>query len=690
MQALGFEINPILPWSVLVIFVVSAIGILVLMAYLRAPGVLWRMVFLIAGYVALLNPTFVKEQREYLPDVVALVIDHTESQQIGDRLETTQSTADELRSRLENLLNLEIRSTVVEDAGDGEGTRLFESLREVLSDVPVGRVAGSIFITDGQVHDVPKISEHIEYAGPIHVLLTGDATEEDRRLIIEDAPKYSVIGDTVKVLVRVEDSNARGELVPVRLSVDGKEQSTTSVKIGNPTEIEIALDREGLMAFEFDVEPGPSELTLENNRSVASINGVRERMRVMLVSGEPGPGLRTLRNMLKADPAVDLVHFTVLRPPNKQDLTPVSELSLIPFPSGELFSANLQKFDLVIFDRYHRRGILPVAYLSNLVDYVLAGGAVLDIAGPSFSSSLSLATTPLSKILPAHPTGKVSEVAFLPLLSRDGLRHPVTSSLYKNDEEEESTNQPTWGRWFRLMEAEVLRGKILMQSPDQRPLLVLDRIGNGRVGQLLSDQSWLWARGFEGGGPQQDLLRRLVHWLMKQPDLEEEFLSATVERHQINIVRKSLSPVTKPATVKGPNGKVEVVSFTESGGGQATATLTVQDRGLYKISHGQLSAVATVGTENSLEIADVRTTDKILSAVAAASSGSIAWLGETGLPDVRSVAKSASKTGPGWIGLQKNESFRVAGLVRVPIAHELLLLLFLLGSALMAWRKEGY
>ena len=109
MQALGFEINPILPWSVLVIFVVSGIGILVLMAYLRAPGVLWRMVFLIAGYVALLNPTFVKEQREYLPDVVALVIDHTESQQIGDRLETTQSAADELRSRLENLLNLEIK-----------------------------------------------------------------------------------------------------------------------------------------------------------------------------------------------------------------------------------------------------------------------------------------------------------------------------------------------------------------------------------------------------------------------------------------------------------------------------------------------------------------------------------------------------------------------------------------------------
>ena len=210
MQALGFEINPILPWSVLVIFVVSGIGILVLMAYLRAPGVLWRMVFLIAGYVALLNPTFVKEQREYLPDVVALVIDHTESQQIGDRLETAQYAADELRSRLENLLNLEVRSTVVDDAGDGEGTRLFESLREVLSDVPVGRVAGSIFITDGQVHDVPKISEHIEYAGPIHVLLTGDATEEDRRLIIEDAPKYSVIGDTVKVLVRVEDYNARG------------------------------------------------------------------------------------------------------------------------------------------------------------------------------------------------------------------------------------------------------------------------------------------------------------------------------------------------------------------------------------------------------------------------------------------------------------------------------------------------
>ena len=90
-------------------------------------------------------------------------------------------------------------------------------------------------------------------------------------------------------------------------------------------------------------------------------------------------GLRSWRNLLNSDPSVDLVHFTILRPPNKQDLTPVGELSLIPFPSRELFQANLNDFDLIKFDQYHLRGILPQFYLKNVVEYVVNGGALLDL-----------------------------------------------------------------------------------------------------------------------------------------------------------------------------------------------------------------------------------------------------------------------------------------------------------------------
>ena len=141
---------------------------------------------------------------------------------------------------------------------------------------------------------------------------------------------------------------------------------------------------------------------------------MRDRLRVMLVSGEPNQGLRAWRNLLKADPSVDLVHFTILRPPNKQDSTPVRELSLIPFPTNELFDAGLGEFDLIVFDSYHRRGILPMMYLGNVVDYVVGGGAVLDAAGPAFASPLSLSGTPLGAILPGRPTGRVFREEFRP------------------------------------------------------------------------------------------------------------------------------------------------------------------------------------------------------------------------------------------------------------------------------------
>ena len=487
MQAIGVELNPTLPWVILA--VVAAIWVLVLVFALssRARGGWWRGLFLCAAYLFLIGPTLVTEQREYLPDVAALVIDRTGSQRVGGRLGLADSASEQLQVRLAKELDLEVRPIVVDGSDNGRGTRLFDALQEVLSDVPPERVAGSIIITDGQVHDIPQRPESIARSGPIHVLLTGKSDEQDRRLVIEEAPSYAVVGDSVTITVRVDDASAEGEAVSIRLRADGQDLLQTTAKIGATKEIEIVLDHEGLTAFEVRVESGSSELTLENNYAVVMVNGVRDRLRVMLGSGGPGPGLRTLRKLLKADPAVDLVHFTVLRPPNKQDLTPVNELSLIPFPSRELFSVNLQKFDLVIFDRYHRRGILPVSYLSNLVDYVLAGGAVLDIAGPSFAASRSLATTPLAAVLPARPTGEVFEQAYWPILSNEGGRHPVTTGLLMAGKGDAISSDPSWGRWFRLVQAEIVRGEVLMRGLEENPLLVLDRIGEGRVAQPTRD-----------------------------------------------------------------------------------------------------------------------------------------------------------------------------------------------------------
>ena len=148
---------------------------------------------------------------------------------------------------------------------------------------------------------------------------------------------------------------------------------------------------------------------------------MRDRLRVLLVSGEPHAGERTWRNLLKSDASVDLVHFTILRPPEKQDGVPVTELSLIAFPTRELFLDKIDEFDLIIFDRYKRRGILPAIYLDNVRQYVENGGAVLIAgrAGLRQRRTRSIARR-WPRILPGAPTGRVIEEAFVPTITDIG------------------------------------------------------------------------------------------------------------------------------------------------------------------------------------------------------------------------------------------------------------------------------
>ena len=132
-----------------------------------------------------------------------------------------------------------------------------------------------------------------------------------------------------------------------------------------------------------------------------------------------------------------------------------------------------------------------------------------------------------------------------------GRRHPVTEDLPGAGT---AGRDPSWGRWFRQVEARARHGTVVMTGDRGEPLLVLDRVGKGRVAQLLSDQMWLWARGFEGGGPQAELLRRLAYWLMKEPDLEENDLRATIDGDRLVVTRQSLEPDDRPVTVTAPDG----------------------------------------------------------------------------------------------------------------------------------------
>ncbi|HEX6978394.1 MAG TPA: hypothetical protein VF342_03765 [Alphaproteobacteria bacterium] len=684
---LSISFGPLVPWPVLAGLAALALVALAATWWMRARGAVWRTVAVLGFLLALLNPNAVLEERQPLSDVAVVVVDESKSQSIGERRRRTEAAVEHLRARLAQYKDLEVRVVRAGGGLGGDGTRLFAAMERALADVPRSRVAGAAFITDGQIHDVPaEIPDQV--MGPVHLLLTGERDEKDRRLIVENAPSYGIVGKPMQMTLKIDDGQAPGSIARVDIRRDGGEPQTLRIPTGVPHTIDVTLEHGGQTLFEIVVEPGTSELTLENNRAVVAINGVRDRLRVLLVTGEPHPGERTWRNLLKSDPAVDLIHFTILRPPEAQDFTPVNELSLIAFPIRELFEVKLNEFDLIIFDRYRRRDVLAQIYLDNIVRYVRGGGALLVATGPNLSGPGNLFNSPIGQILPGVPTGTIYEQGFRPHLSDIGRRHPVTADLPGAEAPE-----PGWGRWFRHVDTELRRGQVLMTGVGDRPLLILDRVGEGRVAQIMSDHIWLWARGFEGGGPHDELLRRIAHWLMKEPELEENDLKASARGNIIEIQRRSLEPGGGTVDVTTPSGETRTVSLTEGRGGRSTGRLEVEEPGLYHVTDGVKIALAAVGALNPIEMADVRTTEEVAKPIVVASGGQILWLSD-GQPDIRRVrpdrdAGGRSPVGSGWIGFRANGDYVVTGVMQVPLVPSLALFVLALGALVLAWRREG-
>ena len=695
MTVAGYSIAtaPLLPWAAIIVFAVLGAILLAFGAWRRARGLVWRLAALAVLLVILANPSLVEEERQKQHDVAAVVIDDSPSMRIGDRRRYADEALKQVTDRLQQFSDLDVR-VVHAGAPDpnaalaDNGTQLYTALSRALADVPRQRVAGAVMITDGQVHDVPP-SDRLALGAPLHVLLAGKPGEADRRLVVKDAPSFGLVGKELKLTVRVEDLPERGQNDQARLTLrkDGGPPSSRLVPVGRDVPLSITIDHGGPNVVELDAEPGPHELTLDNNRAALIINGVRDRLKVLLVSGEPHQGERTWRNILKSDPSVDLIHFTILRPPEKQDGTPIRELSLIAFPIRELFDVKIDEFDLIIFDRYYRRSILPQAYLENIARYVKRGGALLEAAGPTFGTPLSLYRSPLGQVLPAEPTGNIFEEGYLPRVSEVGRRHPVTDDL--PGDSSDGKQPPKWGRWFRHVEADPHRGVSIMSGVNDRPLLVLNREGDGRVAQLLSDEMWLWTRGFEGGGPQAELLRRVAYWLMKEPDLEENDLRATVDGNRLVVTRQSLEKDDRPVQVTGPDGRQQTLNLAPLSGGRSSGSLPIAESGLYRITDGTRTALAAAGALNPIELADVRTTDEKLGPAAQATGGGIHWVGPGTLPDLRRVAPDRSSAGRNWIGFRANGDYVVTGVKETSLVPGFLALLLALGTFIAAWRREG-
>ncbi|RWK50583.1 hypothetical protein [Mesorhizobium sp.] len=691
--SLAFE--PLISWPLLGLVLAPLLLLALVGLWFRQRGAVFRFAALLALTAALLNPVLLDEEREALKSVVAVVVDRSQSQDIGERTRQADEALAGLQQRLGRFKQFDVR---VVEAGKSEAaeerteTRLFSALESAFRDVPPSRIGGAIMITDGEVHDAPGGTP--DFNAPLHALITGNDQEKDRRIRFENAPRFGLVGKPLEMTYRVIGTNNEAGSVDVRVSVNGEQVSVERATIGQAMPLQVTIPGAGRNIVELAIDPEPDELTDTNNRAVALIDGIRENLRVLLVSGEPHAGERTWRNLLKSDASVDLVHFTILRPPEKQDGTPINELSLIAFPTRELFVEKIKDFDLIIFDRYQHRDVLPILYYDYIAEYVEKGGALLIAAGPEYAGESSIARTPLMSALPAMPTGEVVEKAFYPRLTELGQRHPVTRGL-----DGSATEPPHWSRWFRTIGVENPGGEAVMKGADNRPLLLLDRKDEGRVGMFLSDQGWLWARGFEGGGPHVQLYRRIAHWLMKEPELEEERLTADGRGMMLEIRRQTMSDDPGPAQIITPSGKAMTVKLERAEPGVFLGSIETSEIGLYQVGNGDLKALAHVGPVNAPEFTDVVSTENRLKPPAEATGGSVRRLapssslgnlaGGVTLPSVVPVRSTGAAAGNDWIGLRTTDDSVLKAVSRVPLFGGFLglgLLLLALGSM---WYREG-
>ena len=680
LDALLFD--PLLPLWLMVALAACVLAALALAAVRRLAGWPYRGLAVAFVFLALLNPSLKTEERQAEADIVIVVVDRSSSQALSDRAAQTEAALAHVTAQLAARPATEMRLVEVADANGPGGSEVMTALAQALSETAQDRIAGAIVISDGQIHDTefaPKVP------APLHLLLTGRPRDWDRRLVVKNAPGFAILGEPITLTLLIEDQGAAPQAASADLilSVDGGPEQLYQLPVNREVEVDVSLGHGGINILQFSTPDMSGELTDRNNGAVVQINALRDRLRVLLVSGVPHPGERTWRNLLKSDSNVDLVHFTILRPPEKRDGVPVTELSLIAFPTRELFLEKIGEFDLIVFDRYKRRGLLPAEYFEAIANYVRQGGAILVAAGPDYAGVNSLYRSPLGAIVPGRPTSRVFEEPIMPQVTEFGLKHPVSESL------ESFAPESGWGRWLRQIEVQATSGQVLMTGRGESPLLVLDRVGKGRVALLASDHAWLWDRGYEGGGPQAELLRRVAHWSMKEPDLEEEALLAEPTESGLKVTRRSLTegPLAS-LEVTTPSGKRLAIPFQPVAPGRYQAGIVSEELGLYRLGSEDLEIVAALGPAAPREFVQTIATDRVMAPILAKTNGGALALSE-GLPKFRNVRNGRPAHGRGWIGLVSREAYAVQGVEIGQLLPAWVYLIFAALSLLTGWLREG-
>ncbi len=666
--------------------------------YLQMRGIWLRLITCLLFLAILSEPSLFREKRQSVPNTVLVIKDESDSMATGNRKDQVAQAEEDIIKAISPLNNYKLE-TVSIDGNTEKGsaqreTHLFENIRSELSRLKPEEISSVILLTDGQIHDVPTSLPILRDETPFHVLLAGRRDAVDRQIIIDKVNSYGIVGKNTSLEFIVRDYGRKNtfssDSVTVKISTpDSQDIFLNDVIPGEITQVEIPVTHAGENVIQIETPALEGELTTLNNKVALTVNGIRDNLKVLLVSGNANIGERTWRNFLKSDPAVELVHFTILRQPDKIDPAPPEEMSLIVFPFQELFQAKLNDFHLIIFDHYSLQDLLPAFYLQNIKGYVENGGALLIANGPTYSQSGSIYNSPLRDILPSAPFGEPINTLFKPKLTEIGETHPVTLPLsdYKL-----ADGSYSWGSWGRIIPVNTLNGSVLMQGKDNLPLLILSKAGKGRIGQITSDQIWLWSRQYQGGGPHSLLLKRLVHWLMKEPSLDETALDITITDSLVKIRQRRLDK-SVPATnlqLDLPDGTSQNIISTISEDGLWTETqFEALLPGVYTIDDGFQKRPIVVGDINPPELLDSVTTDEKLKPFLKEQAGSIHWLQDMSSILFRERREGQSMSGRAWLGLERKNSYSLAEIFRYEIIPDYAGLIALMLFLFVSWWREG-
>ncbi len=681
------EINfyPLFSNQTILLFTLIFLIILALYFYLSLKYFFLRVCIFLIFLLLITNPMINSMKKKYYNDILIVLYDKTQSVVETKKTRQLLEVKEKIENNIKKLEKLEVVEIEVDNLNNLNNekidTKIITKLQKTFEKFEKNRVAGVIIVTDGVIHDLEKIESDFEDI-PMHFFLLGKKNERDRSIITESIPEYALVGKPINFIFKIIDGKFE-EDIEATFILDGVEVFSETFAPNINHQINLPISHAGENLLEIKISNHPDEITFANNYKVFKINGIHEKLRVMLISGEPNMGLRNWRNILNSDPSIELLHFTILRPPSKRDLTPVRELALIPFPSQELFSADISKFSLIILDQYTLQGILPKKYLDNIVDYVINGGAILNISGQEYLGDRSLSNSPLANILPAKPES-FSTKSFIPTLTNLGKRHPITNTL------ENSYKNKKWGKWFSFIKTNQASGQTLMTA-NSHPLLIINEVSDGRIAQILSDQGWVWKKDRENKGPLLKLLRNIIHWLLKTPEFQENYLEVFKNGDLITLNLNSLYQGNTKAIITNPMGKEISVLMKDNKNGSLIGTFESNEYGKFSLNVNDIKKDFFLGVSNSIELERVRSSDFLIDSFFKKNKNyiySTTWLGSD-IPTILKVYSKNNIAGKNWVGLLEKKVKKNDIFVKKEFINWLLVMPLLLLLLFMCWFREN-